>query len=119
MNLLHAQVEPHFLYNTLANAQVLTRTDPQRAEAMIGHLIQYLRHSLPSTDEALSTLADELERTQAYLEIPRIRMGARLTLQIDVPCELRSIAMPSMMLQTLVENAIKHGLQTTPGGGTV
>ncbi|KAB7771542.1 sensor histidine kinase, partial [Xanthomonas maliensis] len=119
LNLLHAQVEPHFLYNTLANAQVLARTDPPRAEAMIGHLIHYLRRSLPSADDATSTLGDELERTQAYLEILRIRMGARLALQVEVPYELRSLQLPSMMLQTLVENAIKHGLEPKPGGGTV
>lgn len=119
LNLLHAQVEPHFLYNTLASAQVLTRTDPPRADAMIGHLIQYLRHSLPNAGDAPSTLGDELERAQAYLEILRIRMGTRLALQIEVPYELRSVPMPSMMLQTLVENAIKHGLEPKPGGGTV
>ncbi len=119
LNLLHAQVEPHFLYNTLASAQVLTRTDPPRADAMLGHLIQYLRRSLPSVDEPMSTLGEELERTQAYLEILRIRMGARLNLQVEVPYELRALPLPSMMLQTLVENAIKHGLEPKPGGGTI
>ncbi|KLD69809.1 sensor histidine kinase [Xanthomonas pisi] len=119
LNLLHAQVEPHFLYNTLASAQVLARTDPPRAEVMIGHLIQYLRSSLPSADGAIATLGEELERTQAYLEILRIRMGARLALQVEVPYELRGLQLPSMMLQTLVENAIKHGLEPKPGGGTV
>ncbi len=119
LNLLHAQIEPHFLYNTLANAQVLTRSEPQQADRMLGHLIQYLRHSLPSTGEAMSTLGDELERTRAYLEILRIRMGPRLALEVDVPDALRAIQMPSMMLQTLVENAIKHGLEPKPGGGTV
>ena len=69
LSLLHAQVEPHFLYNTLASAQYLTRSDPARADEMLGHLIQYLRHSLPRTDDALSTLGDELERARAYLEI--------------------------------------------------
>ncbi|WP_426801385.1 sensor histidine kinase [Xanthomonas campestris] len=119
LNLLHAQVEPHFLYNTLASAQVLARTDPPRAEIMIGHLIQYLRSSLPSADGAIATLGEELERTQAYLEILRIRMGTRLALQVEVPYELRALQLPSMMLQTLVENAIKHGLEAKPGGGTV
>jgi hypothetical protein len=119
LNLLHAQVEPHFLYNTLASAQYLTRTDPQQADHMLGHLIHYLRHSLPQRDDALSTLGDELERTRAYLEIMRLRMGPRLALQIDVPDTLRAIAIPPMMLQTLVENAIKHGLEPKPGGGTV
>jgi signal transduction histidine kinase len=119
LNLLHAQVEPHFLYNTLASAQLLTRSEPAQADRMLGHLIQYLRHSLPSADESLSTLGDELERTRAYLEIIRIRMGPRLTLEVDVPDALRTIALPPMMLQTLVENAIKHGLEPKPGGGTV
>jgi len=119
LNLLHAQVEPHFLYNTLANAQVLTRTDPPRADQMLGHLIQYLRSSLPSVDESMSTLGVELERTKAYLEILKIRMGARLALQVEVPPALESLPLPSMALQTLVENAIKHGLEPKPGGGTV
>lgn len=119
LNLLHAQVEPHFLYNTLASAQYLTRTDPARADQMLGHLITYLRHSLPRTDEALSTLGEELERSRAYLEILRIRMGDRLKLQVDVAQELLSTPLPPMMLQTLVENAVKHGLEPKPGGGTV
>ena len=119
LNLLHAQVEPHFLYNTLASAQYLTRSDPAQADHMLGHLIHYLRHSLPLTEDALSTLGDELERTRAYLEIRKLRMGPRLSLQIDVPDALRAITLPPMMLQTLVENAIKHGLEPKPGGGTV
>ncbi|MCE7033024.1 histidine kinase [Lysobacter sp. GX 14042] len=119
LNLLHAQVEPHFLYNTLASAQLLTRGDPARADEMLGHLIQYLRHSLPSADEAMSTLGAELERAIAYLEILKIRMGPRLGVQIDVPEPLRATALPPMMLQVLVENAIKHGLEPRTGGGTV
>ena len=119
LHLLHAQVEPHFLYNTLASAQLLTRSDPARAEAMLGHLIQYLRHSLPRADETLSTLGDELERALAYLEILKIRMGDRLGVQVDVPQALRATPLPAMMLQTLVENAIKHGLEPRTGGGTV
>ncbi|MHA6204152.1 sensor histidine kinase [Dyella soli] len=119
LNLLHAQVEPHFLYNTLASAQYLTRSDPAQADQMLGHLIHYLRHSLPLTEDALSTLGDELERTRAYLEIMRLRMGPRLSLQLEVPDALRTVSLPPMMLQTLVENAIKHGLEPKPGGGTV
>ena len=119
LNLLQAQVEPHFLYNTLANAQVLARTDPPRAEEMIGHLIQYLCRSLPREHDTLSTLGEELERTRAYLEILKIRMGARLELKVEVPESLKALQLPSMMLQTLVENAIKHGLEPKPGGGTV
>ncbi|NNG23299.1 sensor histidine kinase [Telluria aromaticivorans] len=119
LNLLHAQVEPHFLYNTLASAQVLTRTDPARADEMLGNLIQYLRHSLPRTEDAPSTIGEELERARAYLDILKIRMGPRLQLQVDIPDALRGVLFPTMMLQTLVENAIKHGLEPKPGGGTV
>ncbi len=119
LSLLHAQVEPHFLYNTLASAQLLTRTDPARADEMLGNLITYLRHSLPRTEDSLSTVGEELERAQAYLDILKIRMGARLNLQVEIPAALRSVLFPTMMLQTLVENAIKHGLEPKPGGGTV
>ena len=119
LHLLHAQVEPHFLYNTLASAQLLTRSDPARAEAMLGHLIQYLRRSLPNAGDEMSTLGAELERALAYLEILKIRMGDRLDVQVDIPESLRATPLPAMMLQTLVENAIKHGLEPRTGGGTV
>jgi hypothetical protein len=119
LSLLHAQVEPHFLYNTLASAQVLTRTDPAKADQILGHLIVYLRRSLPSAEESMSTVGDELERARAYLEILKIRMGDRLALQIQVPEALMRTPIPPMMLQTLAENAIKHGLEPIPGGGTV
>ncbi len=119
LNLLHAQVEPHFLYNTLASAQVLTRSDPARADLMLGHLITYLRHSLPRTEDTPSTLGEELDRARAYLEILRIRMGERLAVQVQVPDELRAVPVPPMMLQTLVENAIKHGLEPVTGGGNI
>jgi signal transduction histidine kinase len=119
LSLLHAQVEPHFLYNTLASAQLLTRSDPVKADQMIGNLIAYLRHSLPRPDAGFSTVGDELESTRAYLEILRIRMGERLALEIQVPDALRAVPLPPMMLQTLAENAIKHGLEPMPGGGKI
>jgi len=119
LSLLHAQVEPHFLYNTLASAQILARTDPPRAERMLGHLIDFLRNSLPSADDALSSLGSEVERAKAYLEILKIRMGDRLNVQVDVPLSLAATPLPPMMVQTLVENAIKHGLEPQPAGGTV
>ncbi|HYC37196.1 MAG TPA: histidine kinase [Usitatibacter sp.] len=119
LSLLHAQVEPHFLYNTLASAQILTRTDPGRADQMLGNLIVYLRHSLPRSADEPSTLGEELERARANLEILAIRMGERLRVDIQVPASLHGVALPPMMLQTLVENAIKHGLEPVPGGGTV
>ncbi|MGZ3182339.1 MAG: sensor histidine kinase [Telluria sp.] len=119
LTLLHAQVEPHFLYNTLASAQLLTRSDPARADEMLGNLISYLRHSLPRAGVTVATLGEELERARAYLDILKIRMGARLNCQIEVPAELLAVELPPMMLQTLVENAIKHGLEPKSGGGTV
>lgn len=119
LNLLHAQVEPHFLYNTLASAQLLTRSDPASADIMLGNLITYLRHSLPKTEDAPSTIGAELERAKAYLDIMKIRMGSRLNLQIEVPDYLKPVLFPTMMMQTLVENAIKHGLEPKTGGGTI
>ncbi|MGE5615732.1 MAG: sensor histidine kinase [Bacillota bacterium] len=119
LNLLHAQVEPHFLYNTLASAQLLTRSDPPRADRMLGNLITYLRTSMPRAEEAMSTLGEELTRAAAYLDILQIRMGERLATQIQVPESLRGTPLPPMMLQTLVENAIKHGLEPIPSGGTL
>jgi len=119
LTMLQAQVEPHFLYNTLANAQLLTRSDPPLADQMLGNLIQYLRHSLPRHGDGMSTLGQELERTRAYLDILKIRMGERLQVRIEVEETLERVPFPSMMLQTLAENAIKHGLEPKPGGGTI
>jgi signal transduction histidine kinase len=119
LSLLHAQVEPHFLYNTLASAQLLTRSDPAKADQMLGNLIAYLRHSLPRADTKLSTLGEELEATRAYLDILKIRMGERLATQMQVPEPLKPVPLPPMMLQTLAENAIKHGLEPVPGGGNI
>jgi hypothetical protein len=119
LNLLHAQVEPHFLYNTLASAQLLTRSDPAKADEMLGNLIVYLRNSLPRAEGEMSTLGVELERARAYLDIMKIRMGDRLAVQVQVPDAAKATVIPPMMLQTLVENAIKHGLEPVAGGGTV
>ena len=119
LGMLQAQVEPHFLYNTLASAQLLARNDPAKAEQMLGNLIAYLRHSLPRTEGELSTVGEEVERSRAFLEIMKIRMGERLSVEIDVPEAFRIVPMPPMMLPTLVENAIKHGLEPMTAGGTV
>ncbi|MGH8108176.1 MAG: sensor histidine kinase [Arenimonas sp.] len=119
LNLLHAQVEPHFLYNTLGSAKYLISSDPVRAEAMLDNLILYLRHSLPRGEDAPSTLGEEVERTRAYLDILKIRMGERLQVSVEVPQELLAVPFPTMMLQTLVENSINHGLEPKSGGGTI
>jgi hypothetical protein len=119
LSALQAQVEPHFLYNTLASVQALTEVDPQRANEMTGHLIQYLRNALPKMRESVSTVGQEVELVRAYLNILQMRMGKRLTFAIEVPPELNDLALPPLMLPSLVENAIKHGLEPQREGGEV
>ena len=116
---LQAQVEPHFLYNTLANVQALTEVDPPAAHQMVGHLIQYLRASLPKMRENTSTVGQELELVRAYLNILQMRMGGRLEFSIAVPDDLLAKSFPPMMLPSLVENAIKHGLEPIREGGRI
>jgi len=116
---LQAQVEPHFLYNTLASVQALTEVDPARANAMTGHLIQYLRSALPKMRESVSTVGQEMELVRAYLNILQMRMGERLAFEIAMPPELAEAPFPPLMLPSLVENAIKHGLEPLREGGTV
>jgi anti-sigma regulatory factor (Ser/Thr protein kinase) len=116
---MQAQVEPHFLFNTLASVDYLIETDPQRASMMQKNLIQYLRAALPKMREASSTLAKEVDLCRAYLAILKVRMEDRLQVAITVPKGLESAVFPPMMLQTLVENAIKHGLEPKDEGGTL
>ncbi|HXF78030.1 MAG TPA: histidine kinase [Usitatibacter sp.] len=119
LSALQAQVEPHFLYNTLASVQALTEADPPRATEMTGHLISYLRNALPKMRESSSTVGQEIELVRAYLNILQMRMGKRLAFEIDVPPELVDAPFPPLMLPSLVENAIKHGLEPQREGGTV
>ncbi len=119
LSALQAQVEPHFLYNTLASVQALTEVDPQQANAMTGHLIQYLRNALPKMRESVSTVGQEVELVRAYLNILQMRMGKRLAFEIAVPAELMQAPFPPLMLPSLVENAIKHGLEPQREGGMV
>jgi Histidine kinase len=116
---LQAQVEPHFLYNTLANVQALTEVDPPAANKMVGHLIEYLRAALPKMRETSSTIGQEVELARAYLNILKMRMGARLDFAIQVPDELNSVPFPPLMLPSLVENAVKHGLEPVREGGRI
>ncbi|HTP99846.1 MAG TPA: histidine kinase [Casimicrobiaceae bacterium] len=116
---MQAQVEPHFLFNTLANVRRLFKTDPAAARAMLDHLSRYLGAMLPRMRQTDSTLGHELTLALAYLEVQKIRMGARLTIRSDVPEALERVAFPPMMLVTLVENAIRHGLTPLPEGGEV
>ncbi len=119
LQVMQAQVEPHFLFNTLANVRRLFQTDPAAARAMIEHLSRYLTAMLPQMRSNHSTLQHELALTLAYLQVQKIRMADRLTVRVDVPEELKSTSFPPMMLVTLVENAIRHGLNPLPQGGEV
>jgi signal transduction histidine kinase len=116
---LQAQIEPHFLFNTLANIKLLYETEPSRAKPLIHDLAAYLRTALPRMREMRSTLSRELDLAQAYLRVLQVRMGERLNVIVDVPIDLRNATLPPMMLLTLVENAIKHGLSPLPEGGTI
>jgi LytS/YehU family sensor histidine kinase len=119
MQAMQAQVEPHFLFNTLASVEHLIETNPPRASAMQRTLIQYLRAVIPQMRDAnlTTSLGRELDMVTAYLDLLKMRMEERLSVEIDVPDGLRSAAFPPMMLQSMVENAIKHGLETKPEGG--
>ncbi len=119
LKLLQAQVEPHFLFNTLANLQALIAVDPARAQAMLGHLDGYLRAALATTRNDRGTLAEEFALLRAYLEILAIRMGPRLAFELDLPDSLSRATLPPMLLQPLVENAIKHGLEPKVDGGRI
>jgi sensor histidine kinase YesM len=121
MAAMQAQVEPHFLFNTLASIDHLIEVDPKRASQMQKNLIALLRASMPTMREAsdggVKDLGRELAVIRPYLEILKVRMEERLVTEIDVPEGLLSAEFPPMMVQTLVENAIKHGLEPKPEGG--
>ncbi len=124
MAAMQAQVEPHFLFNTLASIDHLIETDPPRASQMQKNLIALLRASMPTMRETAANgnggvrdLGRELQVIRPYLEILKVRMEERLTTEIDVPEGLLSAEFPPMMIQTLVENAIKHGLEPKAEGG--
>ena len=119
LKLLQAQIEPHFLFNTLANLQALIPSDPARAQLMLGHLNAFLRAALASARKERTTLADEFTLLRNYLEILGIRMGTRLRFRLGLPEPLAGAALPPMLLQPLVENAVKHGLEPKIEGGEV
>ena len=120
---LQAQIEPHFLFNTLASIDQLILTDPPRASRMQQNLIKYLRAAMPqmraSGNGARPTLGQQVDLSRAFLDIMAVRMDERLQPVVSVPEGLRSAIFPSMMLQTLVENAIRHGLEPKAEGGKV
>ncbi len=119
LQLLQAQIEPHMLFNTLANLQGLIALDPGRAQRMLDQLIQYLRATLSSSRARHTTLGQEFALLQAYLGLMSVRMGERLSYAFELPDELRAVEIPPMLLQPLVENAIAHGLEPTIDGGHI
>ena len=119
LQLLQAQIEPHMLFNTLANLQGLISFDPDRAQLLLDQLIQYLRATLSSSRAGTTTLAQEFALMHAYLGLMAVRMGARLDYTLDLPDDLRQMKLPPMLLQPLVENAIQHGLEPKIEGGHI
>ncbi len=119
LKLLQAQVEPHFLFNTLAAVDYLIETDPPRASVMQKQLITYLRGALPQMREDSSNLGRELSLVRAYLELLKMRIEDRLEFVIDVPDSLSKADFPPMVLQSIIENAIKHGIEPKPEGGKI
>jgi signal transduction histidine kinase len=119
LKMMQAQVEPHFLFNTLASVDYLIETDPPTASKMQKNLIQYLRAALPQMREGSTTLGKEIQLCRSYLEILKFRMEDRLHYIITIPQGLQSAQFPPMMLQSLIENSITHGLEPKPDGGSI
>ena len=119
LQMLEAQIEPHFLFNTLANVKRLYETDRIAGATMMRNLKDYLAVALPQMRAVACTLGRESDHAMAYLNIQQIRMGRRLAFDFDVPSQLRDARLPPLMLLTLVENAVKHGLTPRPEGGRI
>jgi sensor histidine kinase YesM len=116
---LQARVEPHFLFNTLAHVKWLYRRDGERGRRMLDRLIDYLHAALPRVRQSTTTLEQELQLAHAYLDIQQIRIGGRLAFTIEVPDEIARLRFPPLMLLTLVENSIKHGIAPQTEGGAI
>ncbi len=119
LRLLRTQLEPHMLFNTLANVRSLVREDVDRAETMIDQLIVYLRSALVASQTEAVALSREFAQLRAYLDIMALRMGPRLSYRLSLPPALEDTLVPPMLLQPLVENAIKHGLEPKVGAGRI
>ncbi len=119
LKLLQAQIEPHFLFNTLANVHSLITTEPAIATTMLENLDHYLRAALDHSRSDVSPLSKELELLKAYLDIQSIRMGERLRYVFDVADDVAALPFPPMILQPLLENAVKHGLEPALAGGSI
>jgi anti-sigma regulatory factor (Ser/Thr protein kinase) len=119
LKLLQTQLEPHMLFNTLANLRVLVGIDPPRAQHMLDHLIAYLRATLSASRATEHALQCELDRLRDYLELMAVRMGPRLTYALELPEALRQASIAPLLLQPLVENCIRHGLEPKVAGGRI
>jgi len=119
LKLLESQLEPHMLFNTLANLRVLIGLDPPRAQAMLDRLIAFLRSTLDASRNGAHPVATEFERLSDYLALMAVRMGPRLQVILDLPDDLKAMTMPPLLLQPLVENAIRHGLEPKVAGGRI
>jgi hypothetical protein len=119
LKLLETQLEPHMLFNTLANLRVLIGTDPVRAQEMLDRMIAYLRATLNASRSTQHPLGDEFQRLADYLELMAVRMGPRMAYTLDLPQALRDLPVPPLLLQPLVENAIRHGLEPEVEGGHI
>ncbi|MBC7956164.1 MAG: histidine kinase [Cytophagales bacterium] len=119
LRLLHAQIEPHFLFNTLANVQQLVESGSPRAAPVLQSLIAYLRAAVPTLGDENGTLGTEMTLVKAYLELMRMRMPDRLEFSVSWPAELASLRFPPMALLTLVENAVRHGIDPSEAGGNI
>ncbi|MEB2320070.1 MAG: histidine kinase [Pseudomonadota bacterium] len=119
LQLLNAQIEPHFLYNTLASVMALIPPDAPDARRLIDALTAYLRASSRNMARPLVALADELDSVRGYLDVMQLRLGGRLRVRYAVPAGADAVRVPPAALQTLVENAIKHGIEPSPAGGEI
>ena len=119
LKLLETQLEPHMLFNTLANLRVLIASDPARAQQMLDQLIGYLRATLSGSRLEWHALSKEFERLGDYLALMQVRMGSRLSAGFDLPPELAHLPVPPLVLQPLVENSIRHGLEPSVAGGRI
>jgi signal transduction histidine kinase len=119
LKLLQSQLDPHMLFNTLANLRALISTDPQRATHMLDRMNDYLRSTLSASRATEHALSAEFDRLRDYLELMQIRMGERLRYTLDLPAALTNLPVPPLILQSLVENAIVHGLEPQVAGGEV
>jgi hypothetical protein len=119
LKMLESQLEPHMLFNTLANLRVLIGLDPPRAQEMLDRMISFLRATLEASRTGSHPLSTEFDRIHDYLDMMQVRMGQRLQFHLDLPADLAALPIPPLLMQPLVENAIKHGLEPKIQGGKI